>query len=271
MRIAVIADIHGNLPAFEAVLADLRHKHVDRLIIAGDVVNCGPDSLACWELACSLGCPILRGNHERYVALYNTPAGDPAWLEPQFAPVRWAAAQFSDAERPKLWQLPAWIRLEDAPDVLIVHGSLRDDRDAVHAATSDAELLAMFPDTPETTIVRGHQHTAAVRLWGHKTIITAGAVGLALTGLVEAQYVILERTPQGWSIQHQSIPYDVVAAVQRFHSTGYLEEAGPVARLYMREVATSSYQIVPFLRLYRQWRTHTEISLAAAVERFLHL
>ena len=89
MRIAILADIHGNLPAFEAALDHASRQRVDRTIVAGDIVNGSPDSAACWRLARSLGYPIVRGNHERYVARYGTAAGDPAWLSEQFAPVRW--------------------------------------------------------------------------------------------------------------------------------------------------------------------------------------
>ncbi|MBE0698820.1 MAG: metallophosphoesterase [Anaerolineaceae bacterium] len=65
IRIAVLADIHGNLPAFESALEHVSQQKVDQIILAGDIVNGSPDSKACWTLALSLGCPILRGNHER--------------------------------------------------------------------------------------------------------------------------------------------------------------------------------------------------------------
>ena len=77
MRLAVIADIHGNLPAFEAALEHVDRQQVDRLVILGDIVVGAPDSAACWNLARSLSCPILRGNNDRYVAHYDTPAADP--------------------------------------------------------------------------------------------------------------------------------------------------------------------------------------------------
>jgi predicted phosphodiesterase len=65
MRLALIADIHANLVSFEAVVAQLKQHAPDHIIILGDVVNCGPDSGACWRYAQRIGCRILRGNHER--------------------------------------------------------------------------------------------------------------------------------------------------------------------------------------------------------------
>jgi hypothetical protein len=66
------------------------------------------------------------------------------------------------------------------------------------------------------------------------------------------------------------VPYNLEAAIQRFFTTGYLEAAGPVGRLYLREVATASYAIVPFLRTYERWSKIMPLSLSQGVERFLN-
>jgi predicted phosphodiesterase len=269
MRLAILADIHGNLPAFEAALDHLTRRHVDQLIIAGDVVVGAPDSAACWRLAQSLGCPVLRGNHERYIAHYGTADAPAEWSTDQFAPVRWGAEQFAAEERHALGNLPLLAR--PAPDLLIVHASLRNDRDTLLAYTPEEQLTVMFPDVQERFIIRGHNHIGQVRLWGERTIITIGSVGLALDGHATAQYLILEQHAAGWRIQHQSVPYDVEAALKRFHTTGYLAAAGPIGRLFMREVATASHHLVPFLRMYTHWSSTEKIPLAVAVEHYLSL
>lgn len=268
MQIAILADIHGNLPAFEAALEHAMRR-AERLIIAGDVVVGAPDSAACWRLARSLGCPIVRGNHEGYVAAFGTPAAPPAWQTRQFAPVQWAAAQFDEAERRAIDELPRMLRPPNTSDLLVVHGSLRSDRDTVNAYTPAEELAAMFPDLRETLVVRAHNHQCQVRLWAGRRIVTAGSVGLTLDGVPSAQYLLLEQTRDGWEFQHQSVRYDVQAALRRFRSSGYLEAAGPMARLYMREVATAAFHVVPFLRAYARWSRECEISLDAALERYL--
>src|SRR5687767_13789459 len=135
MRLAVLADIHGNLLAFEAALAHAHSVGVDQIVIAGDIVIGSPDSAACWQLARSLGCPILRGNHERYVSDFGTDRADPLWSTPQFAPLHWAAAQLSAEERAALGALPAHLRLPDLPDLLLVHASLRNDTDGLPVYT----------------------------------------------------------------------------------------------------------------------------------------
>lgn len=268
MRIAILADIHGNLLALKAALAHVAAERIDRIVVAGDVVVGAPDSRACWDLVKSLGCPILRGNHERYVFDFGTERAKPEWSTPQFGPVQAAVAQLGDAVRRELAALPATLRLQEAPDVLFVHGSARNDTDLIFPYTSDVELVPMFAGSAERWLIRGHNHYSGVHLWGERRIVTVGSVGLPLDGTPTAQYSVIER-PAGaadWSVQQYSVSYDVEAAVKRFADSGYLDEAGPMARLFMREVETAAFHVVPFLK----WRqTHAALPLAEAVEQFL--
>lgn len=272
MRIAVLADIHGNQVAFAAALADVRRQAVDQIIIAGDIVVGSPDSEVCWEMARGLGCPIVRGNHERYVADYATPRADPAWGTPQFAPLQWAAARLSGSQRAVAAALPAALTLPAAPDLLVVHASQRSDHDTLRAHTPGAALAELFPEPAGAALIlRGHNHIAATRAWGQRQVVTVGSVGLPLDGVTTAQYTLLDRRAAGWAVAHRSVPYDLDAALERFHSTGYIAEAGVVARLYYRELASASFYIVPFLRSYQRWRAEAPISLEQAFERFCRL
>lgn len=271
MRIAVLTDIHGNLPAFEAALDFLGGQQVDQIILGGDIVSGAPDSDLCWRLARSLNCPMIRGNHEGYIADFGTPRGDPLWQTERFGPVQWAVGQLTPTERAEMRALPTVYHPPDADDLVVVHGSLRSDRDSVSLYTSEEQLAAMFPGCAQSLILRGHNHVGQIRPWGERTIVTAGSVGLPLNCHLAAQFVILERRRSGWSVHHQAVPYDVDAALARFHETGYLAAAGPMGRLLMREVATASYFIVPFLRTYARWCQDREVPLAEAVDRWLNL
>lgn len=269
MRLAVLADIHGNLFAFEAALAHARKEGVDQIIIAGDIVTGSPDSAACWQLARSLGFPMLRGNHERYVAELGTERAEPAWASPQYAPLHWSAAQFSAEEQAALGALPLHLRLPELPNLLIVHASLRSDTDMLRAHTPEAALPALFPAVDEHLIVRAHDHVAATYLWGERRVITTGSVGLPLNGLPTAQYLLLERRHNRWHAAHQSVPYDLDAALGRFAEGGYLEATGVMGRLFQRELATASFQIVPFLRLFQRLSAHAPTTLEDALAQYL--
>ena len=73
----------------------------------------------------------------------------------------------------------------------------------------------------------------------------------------------------GWRIDHHAVPYDVTAALRRFAESGYLDAAGPMARLYRCEVATAAFQIMPFLHWLRTQSGAEASMLGAAVDRFL--
>jgi predicted phosphodiesterase len=269
MRIAILADIHGNLPAFEAVLRHLRQQTPDLVIIAGDIVIGAPDSVACWQLAQSLACPIVRGNHERYLSLLGTPQGDSAWLTEQFKPVQWAAAQFTAAERATIAALPLTLALPAAPDLLVVHAAARSDRENLPPSKPDAEIAAMFPAVQERWIVRGHDHIARTQIWRDKVIITSGSAGLPIDGNPAAQYMLLDATAQGWQVQHQAVDYNLRATLERFAATNYVAETGVMGRLFLREAATATPHFVPFLRLYHQWKQEAPLSLQEALDRYL--
>jgi hypothetical protein len=238
-------------------------------VLAGDLLTGAPDSRQCWQLAQTLGATLLRGNHERYVFDFDAPDAPPLWKTERFGPVQWTVAQFSAEERRALTILPLATRLPGIDDLLFVHASLRKDNDNVSAYTPVAELAAMFGGVPETLIVRAHDHLCQVRLWDGYTIVTSGSVGMPLDENPTAQYVILEQCNSTWRILHQSAPYDVDATVERFYNSGYLQAAGPMARLLLREIATASPHLVPFLRLYERWTGQEALTLAAGVERYL--
>lgn len=270
MRLAILADIHGNLPAFEAVLQHVARQKVDQIILAGDMIIGSPDSAACWQLAQSLGCPMLRGNHERYVSHYGTPHAAPEWNTEQYTPLHWAFAQISAQERQKLAQLPTSLRLPEAPDLFITHASERDDHDTVSPHTPEEKLADMFPTARERFIIRSHNHYAQTRVWERGFIISNGSVGLPLDGNPTAQYLLLDQNQDGWHVRHQSVCYDLDVVIRRFQDTGYLTSTGAMGRLFFREVVTATQQIVPFLRLYTRWAKAGNISLNQALERFLN-
>ena len=270
MRIAILADIHGNLPALEAALKDAEAMRVDRLLVAGDVVVGAPDSAGCWDLVQSLRCPILRGNHERYLFDLHTERAAPEWHSPRFGPVQFAAAQVGETRRRQMQALPMTHQFTDCPEILFVHGSTRSDNDLVFPYTGDEAIEPMFPaETPEW-IVRGHNHFCSVRLWEHRKIITVGSVGLPLDGTPSAQYSILEKKSTTWRVIHRYVPYNIEATLHRFRDSGYLEQGGPMARLYMREVLTASFHVLPFLKYYQQrLAKEPDLSLDVAVRAFL--
>lgn len=273
MRLAILGDIHGNLAAFEAVLADIEPRNVDDSLILGDVVGCGPDPAACWQLANSLGWPMLQGNHERYHYHYGTPTAPAEWDWPRFAPLRWSVGQMTPASLLEMAALPSTLRLPSAPGVLFVHASARSDADTITALTPPDRLADMFAWVEERLIIRGHNHLPQVRLWytdPPTQIVTTGSVGLPLNASPTAQYLILEKRRGGWQIHHQQVAYDLAATERRYRESGLLSAGGVMAQLYLKELQTATNYVVPFLQAYYRWGGEP-LSLRAAWVRFCGL
>lgn len=266
----MLADVHGNLAAFEACIAAVDAAGVDEVVIAGDLVNGAPDSRACWDLATQRGFTLLRGNHERYLFDQNTPREDPLWRTERFGPIRWAAAQFTAEELEQMRRLPLCYRDPDAPELLIAHATARSDNESVLTHTPVSVIDEAFAGSGETQlIVRAHNHVPNARPWHDATIVSAGSVGLPLDGRPTAKLVLLERDDVGrWRFEHLEVPYDVDATVARFRDSGYLEAGGAMARLMLREVATGTHQMMPFIR-YWEGRIPHVTDLDAAVDSFL--
>lgn len=271
MRIAALADIHGNLQAFEAALEHVRTQHVDQTVLCGDITVGCADDLACWHLARESDCAAVRGNAERYLADFGTERADPRWTTELFRPLQWSVAHFPEAARRELADLPLTYSAPGHPELVFCHGSPRSDGDQIKAYTPGESLTPMFEGCAARYIVRGHNHIPGIRLWEGRTIVTCGSTGLQVDFNPEAQYAVLEQRNSAWHVTHHAVAYDVEGALRRFEETGYLPDAGPMGRLFARAVATATNQIMPFFRYYRRWQAEEDIGLAEAVERFLRL
>jgi diadenosine tetraphosphatase ApaH/serine/threonine PP2A family protein phosphatase len=271
MRIAVLSDIHGNLIAFEAALAHARAQKPDLMVIAGDMIIGAPDSGACWRLARSLGCPVLRGNNERYAFDFGTERADGAWATERFGTMREARGQLSGEDLKEMAALPLRYEPGKEEGLVIVHASLRSDCDSVTAFTAEAELERMFPGFSEGMVVRGHNHMGQVRHWGeNRLIVTASSVGIALDGEPTANYLLLDKTAGGWRFSHQSVAYDLGRVWARYQETDYLKRCGPMGRLFVREVMTGTHHVMPFMRAWRRWEAAGDKrSLGERVAAFL--
>jgi predicted phosphodiesterase len=177
MRLAVLADIHGNLPALEAAIDDLARREADAVVNLGDCAS-GPlwprETLG---LLMRLGWPTVRGNHDRWLGL------DPP--EEMGPSDRYAYDQTSAEERTWLAALP--VRLDLAPRIAAFHARPDDDnaylledvRDGRLAPATDAVLAARLGGIDAAAILTGHSHLPALRrLTDARLVVNPGSVGV---------------------------------------------------------------------------------------------
>lgn len=221
MRVAALYDIHGNLPALEAVLAEVRGADVDLVVVGGDVLP-GPmprETLACLE---GLEIPVryLRGNGDR--AVLEEKAGlDPGVPESVRAALRWTADQLgADHER---W-LASWPETLEAAipglgEVLFCHATPRNDSELFTRLTPEDRLRPVFAGVGAVLAVCGHTHMQFDRTIGTTSgtlrIVNAGSVGMPF-GEPGADWLLL-----GPGVELRHTPYDLDRAAERIRGTDY--------------------------------------------------
>jgi putative phosphoesterase len=220
MRIAAVSDIHGNLPALKAVMADIARRGPDVVVNLGDILS-GPLLPAeTADFLMELDLPTIRGNHERQLLTHARERMGPSDA--------YAADQIEARHRDWLESLPKTMWLAD--DVFLCHGApggdlvyfLEDvDPDgAVHAASLD-EVEERAGDCAARLILCGHTHTPrVVRLGDGRLVVNPGSVGLQAyaddnpvlhnveIGSPQARYAIIEKAADGWRAELIAVDYD---------------------------------------------------------------
>jgi predicted phosphodiesterase len=181
MPLAAIYDIHGNLPALEAVLEDIRRANVDRIVVGGDVVP-GPMPRETLAFLRDLDLPVhfIQGNGE--VAVLEQMSGrDPVNIPEQFRPIiRWTAEQLRSEEKRFLRGWPKTLRLEVPPfgEVLFCHATPRNENEIFTRRTPEDRLISIFADAKVSLAVCGHTHMQFDRMIGNVRVVNAGSAGM---------------------------------------------------------------------------------------------
>jgi predicted phosphodiesterase len=245
-RIAVLSDIHANLPALEAVIDDLQPLDVAQVVVAGDVINWGPYNVQVLERVTALGWAVLRGNHEYYLLDYDTPRAPDAWRT--FVLPRYLNQQLAGTWKNRIaaWPEAISLRYPDAPPALVVHASPGDLYRGIYSISTDAEIETMLAGVKEETVVVGHTHLPLERQVGRWRVFNAGSVGVPLDRRPLACYLLLDGDSSGWRGTLRRVPYDISAVERYFEQVDYIGQVGAEARLILEEFRTATPYIYPF-------------------------
>lgn len=222
-RVAAIYDIHGNLPALEAVLRDIAAADVDLVVVGGDVV---PGPLSHETIAClaDLTCPTsyIKGNGE--VAVLEQLAGTFTEALPlqARASIRATAQALTPADAAVLagWPMSIILAVDGIGEVLFCHGTPRHHNEIFTVATPEEALLPIFDPLGVSLVVCGHTHMAFDRAIGRTRVVNAGSVGLPFGG-PGADWLLL-----GPGIDLRHTDYDLEAAAALLRRTGFADADG---------------------------------------------
>ncbi len=241
-KLAILSDIHGNLPALEAVISDLESFDVDHVIVPGDVINFGPFPRQVAELVLEKGWSVTRGNNEYFLLDYNTPRAPAEWADPvRFAPTSWTVRQFDQrlTTRIACWPDMLNLRFRDAPSIQVFHGAPTSPWENLYWTLTDAEIETLLCNVEADYVICGHSHLPMDRQAGRWRIFNPGSTGLPLDGIFSASYLILEGNEQGWEPTFCRIPFDYERVFKEFESSGFNEECGPLGRLTVEVYKTA--------------------------------
>ena len=218
MRAAAIYDIHGNLPALEAVLDQIGRESVDRIVIGGDAVV-GPMTADVLERLLHVETPVdfIRGNAEDSVLTEMAGAEHPMpFPELILEVLRWEARQlprFSDLMAG--WPMTLTHRIDGLGDVLFCHATPRDLNEIFLESTPEDVLLPIFESTRADVVICGHTHMQFDRTIGTVRVVNAGSVGMPFAP-PGAYWLML-----GPRVDLRRTDYDLAAAAARVRATAY--------------------------------------------------
>lgn len=218
MRVAAIYDIHGNLPALEAVLQDIRRAEVNHVVVGGDVFP-GPMPHETLECLLDLDIPVqfIQGNGDRAV-LAQMAGTDAGTVPVQFREImRWTAQQLHSEHERLLASWPMTLRVEvpGLGKVLFCHATPRSDTEVFTRLTPEDRLLPVFEGLDVPLVICGHTHMQFDRTIGRVRVVNAGSVGMPF-GEPGAYWLLL-----GPDVQLRQTPYDLEVAAERIRATNY--------------------------------------------------
>jgi predicted phosphodiesterase len=274
MKIAVLADIHGNLPALAAVLADIEHWQPDRVVVAGDVVNRGPRPQECLELVLQLaaqqGWLVLQGNHEEYVINCANPNRQETPAEVEISRnAQWTYRQLGQSVRP-LQAIPAQIDLKgpDGRPLRFVHASMISNRDGIYPDHQPSDLRRLIAPAP-AVLCAGHTHRPVIHWVDGSLVVNVGSVGMPFDGDQRASYAQLTWRKKQWRPEIIRVGYDWQQTEQDFFQSGFLPHAGDLARIMLHEFRRARPLLNIWANDYYDAVLSGKISVAESVARFM--
>jgi len=218
MRLAVIYDIHGNLPALEAVLEEVRRAGAEHIVVGGDVLP-GPMPLETIQCLLHLDIPVqfIHGNGDREVLARMRGIETGGVPEKFRGVIDWTAQQLQPEHEQLLAGWPSTLELElnSFGKVLFCHATPRTDTEIFTRLTREDRLLAIFAGVNSDVVVCGHTHMQFDRTVGTTRVLNAGSVGMPF-GEPGADWLLL-----GPGVQFRHTPYDLVKAAEQIRTTAY--------------------------------------------------
>ncbi len=270
LRLAILGDIHGNLPAFEVVIDDIDRKTPDAVFLLGDLINRCPWTQEVLDIVRQRGWLSVQGNHDLVISLLHTPDCWPIFNERnRFPIVHWTWEQLRPNDIRYLLNLPhdLLIEIDNAPPLRLFHGLPGDPFSGITPATENSSIAGSIAIYDEPVILCGHTHQPLDRTVEkpesasangpefivRQRILNPGSVGVPYNGDPRAHYLLLdlveENGNQSWRPILRQLEYDRDRLVRAFHTSGQSAASEAVTKLMLRTLEDG----LPWISDFPQW------------------
>ncbi|RAJ05492.1 putative phosphodiesterase [Chitinophaga skermanii] len=228
IQIAIISDIHANLPALQAVLNDIDQRNISQTYCLGDLVDFAPWGNEVISLLQSRQIPTLLGNHDERVA-FDQPIIPLPHHDAVETTYREIAIQYSKqtiTEVNKRWLAERLYNLlltyqtgTRFANILLVHGSPRSNHEYIYEAHPNNDIVAMLGHQLVDAVIMGHTHCSYIKQAGKLTIANVGSVGRSKEADRKATYAIVHISETGVSVEIVKVAYDVAAVANAIYNS----------------------------------------------------
>lgn len=232
----MLSDIHGNIVALEAVLADAARRRVEGFLHLGDLVGYGPRPREVVARVRAEGMAGVAGNYDLAVCHPDSPVGEREFLMPGISPAarrvyRWTRDRVGEEERVFLGALPAQLRVQEGDTCyLFAHGSPERANEYLSAETPERRLRELFAGSGADVLVVGHTHVPQLREVEGRLLLNPGSVGMPKDGDPRAAYAILD-SREGLAVERIRVEFDVASVTAESVDFGLPPEQGEAMRL----------------------------------------
>jgi predicted phosphodiesterase len=278
MKYAIVSDIHGNITAFEAVLADIANKNVDSIIFLGDYIQDLPWANEVLDLIRSMNNIFtVRGNKEDYLKELEKMDRD-TWIFDQHAPVYWGYGELSKANLEYLHSLPERMTISnEARNIFLTHapqtffgispvealGAFKyvsiiaenpefthEDylRYAKNILQNDKEFLERLDKMPNGIYLFGHYHSQWYAEINEKLLINPGSCGVPLDNDTRASYTILDCEGMECEVEERRVSYDIEHVIREYKKSELYKTAEIVGRINIMHLNMGLVYLNNFLR-----------------------
>lgn len=293
MRLAILADIHGNLPALEAVLSKLEELQPDYVLVNGDLINVAPFSNQVIERVRQRGWTVVRGNHEFYYLDYVCGRSPGDYADPvRWGQLHWLVNHITPANGDYLAMLPddLTIHFPGQQPLRMTHGVPGRNRVGFQPHHSDSDIAAEIKDVGEHTLLSAHSHqqidrhvprpTVVSESWIEPSphdfchVINPGSIGLPLNRDPKAQFASIESTSEsesagGWKVTFYRLEYDRRPVLEAFLTSGMMAAGGVMSQLFYWQLVTADHEIIRFLRWSREHGHDSDGNIRSAFDAYV--